>query len=445
LVGEASRSARTGATLMAAIVGLASQAGDARAQNADSFYFSNEAALTAGAMIAVAGDDGATWYNPAGLGTLRRTRLNANGSVFGVRHRMIDRGLTSTIGGISSSVDYGGTDFVAVPTTAAVSFSVLPNLTMSGGAFHTTHDVRSAAGLERVSSGGRTLSQKVDALVNVRTMHMGGAYGFDAGHGLRVGGGMFLVYSVGESSVDYLVGLEDPAKRPELLSLSVNGAATSWGIQPTEGLQWDVTKRLHLGAMFRFPELRIHSSERSSVTAITGDVDGAAFQVNQTKGASGQHRWIDPARAFVGVAYEPSDVVRFALDGDVSFALGRDKWGNAHDAVLRARGGVLVKPIEALHFGFGAFVDPASERRLPGGLGSLRLDYYGVTAGAILRTRLGDPRPDAPVVTFCTAVRYAIGTGSARTAFISETASIQGEQDVVAHDVMPYLGSSVAF
>ncbi len=71
----------------------------ARAQNADQFYYSNEAALTAGAMVAVPGDDGAVIYNPAGLGALHRTQLNANGSVFGLRVRPIPNALTARVNG----------------------------------------------------------------------------------------------------------------------------------------------------------------------------------------------------------------------------------------------------------------------------------------------------------------------------------------------------------
>ena len=421
--------------------------GAARAQNADSFYYSNEAAITAGAMVAVPADDGAAWYNPAGLGTLRRTRVNANGSVFGVRIRPIAGGLRSSLGGLSSSVDYGGTDFVATPTTASASFALLPNLTLSGGLFHTGQDVRSAVGVEKVQgSDGRTLSQKIDTLVHQRKMHMGGAYGFDAGHGLRVGGGMFLVYSVRDGALDYIVGLDDGRGRPDIISLSASSGMTSWGLQPTQGVQWDVSKRLHLGAVFRFPELRLLASGRAATTQVVSGTDATVFALTDTKESSSRMRWSDPARVFVGVAYEPTDKVRLAFDGDVAFALERDTWGAAHDARVRFRAGVLLKPVDAFHFGFGAFVDPASERVLPGDLGALRVDYYGGTFGFILRTRLGpDTGPNAPVLTLSSAVRYAVGLGAARTAVILEQAATVGTQTITVHDVMPYIGSSVAF
>ncbi|MBS2013966.1 MAG: hypothetical protein JST00_13840 [Deltaproteobacteria bacterium] len=421
--------------------------GVSRAQNADSFFFSNEAALTAGAMVAVAGDEGSAWYNPAGLGSLRRTRLNANGSVFGVRVRSVERGLTSNLDGLSSTVDYGGTDFITTPTTASASFSLLPNLTLSGGVFNTSHDVRAASGTERVGGpGGRALSQRIESLAHLRRMNAGGAYGFDAGHGVRVGGGMFLVYSVRDSAVDYLVGVDGGGQKAEVVSYKPTAGASGFGLQPTSGLQWDVSKSLHLGVMFRFPELRLHTSQRGSTTQVVGEADGASFAILDDKRSSGRVRWSDPARLFFGVAYEPSRAVRIALDADVSFALQEDSWGRSHDATLRARAGVIVKAVDMVHVGFGAFVDPASERALADTPGSIRADYFGGTSGVILRTRIGgDPGPDAPIVTLCIAVRYAVGVGDARTVIIAEQGGGLRRQPITVHDVMPYFGSSVAF
>lgn len=436
---------KLGAVLLAA---LASFPSAAHAQNADSFYYSNEAALTAGAMVAVQGDDGAAWYNPAGLGGLHRTRLNANGSVFGFRVRRIDGGLTSRLRGVSSSVDYGGTDFVSTPTTASASFALLPNLTLSGGMFHSQHDVRAAVGLGRAASvdGKSTLSQKIDTLTQQRKIHAGGAYGFDVGHGLRIGGAMFLVYSVRDSAVDYLVGLDGGGPKPEVIALSANSATSAFGLQSTNGLQWDASSRLHFGVLFRMPEFGFRASGKNALTSIASESGETAFAITDQKGASNRIRWRDPARLVFGVAYEPTDKVRLAIDADVSFALEEDTWGARHDATAHARAGLMLKPLDSVHVGLGAFVDPASERALGESLGSIRADYYGGTAGVIFRTRLTkDTGPDAPVITLCTAVRYAVGVGDARTVAISDDATSAGSRAVTVHDIMPYLGSSVGF
>lgn len=430
------------ASVAAVLLGLE---GVARAQNADSFFYSNEAALTGGAVVAVPGDEGAAWYNPAGLGSVKRNRLNANGSVFGIRIRPVPNGLTSSVRGLESKVDLGGADFVATPTTASATFSLLPNLTLSGGAFHSQSDVRAASGTGVVADGtGRNLSQRLDSLAQQRKLHMGGAYGFDVGHGLRVGSAMFLVYSARNDSIDYLVGLDEGGQRVEAAAISVSAATRSWGLQSSYGVQWDVTSRLHVGAMFRFPELRIAASGEATRGSLSTTPETSAFDVGIDKATTGKIEWIAPARTFFGVAYDVSPIVRVAVDVDVSLGLRSDTWGRTHDATIRGRAGVLIKAHDAFHFGFGAFVDPASERVVPEDLASIRANYYGGTTGLIFRTKLGAKGgADAPTFNLSVAVRYAIGIGDARPTVTGTTAT--DLIPVVAHDIMPYFGSSVAF
>ena len=58
----------------------------AAAQNADSFFFGDEAALASGAVVASGTDSGALWYNPAGFGGLRRGLISASASKIGRAH-----------------------------------------------------------------------------------------------------------------------------------------------------------------------------------------------------------------------------------------------------------------------------------------------------------------------------------------------------------------------
>jgi len=447
---------RAGLTTIAALLtwlggaptGMGSSIPAAHAQNVDSFYYSNEAALTAGAMVAVPGDEGAAWYNPAGLGSLHRARLNASGTVFGLRVRPVDGRLTSSLGGLQVAGDHGGTDFITTPTTASASFSVLPSLTLNVGAFYTGLDVRAADGVDKVTASGRTLSQKVDTLVLQRKIHAGVSYGFDAGRGVRFGGGVFAVYSVRASVVDYLVALEGgttPAQ-PDLLAVSASHGISQWGLQPTSGVQWDATRRLHLGLMLRFAEMRLGGSGRASESTVMGGPEGTTVVLDDRRPTSRQVRWSDPARLIAGVVYDASDQVRLALDADVSSGLERDTWGVPHDPTFRARAGMLVRSSDSMYFGVGAFADPSSERVLADPLGSIRADYYGGTTGLVFRTRFAEsPRPDSGVVTLAVSVRYAVGVGDARTARVSATGVEAGTDPVTVHEVMPYFGSSIGF
>src|SRR5262245_26975794 len=57
----------------------------ARAGNLDSFPLGNEAAMTAGAVVASTQDAAATWYNPAGLGSIERDSVDGSASVIAYR------------------------------------------------------------------------------------------------------------------------------------------------------------------------------------------------------------------------------------------------------------------------------------------------------------------------------------------------------------------------
>jgi hypothetical protein len=211
-------------------------------------------------------------------------------------------------------------------------------------------------------------------------------------------------------------------------------------------VQWDVSRRLHLGATFRFPELAFASSVKVALSEIGGSAREPVLVLEENRASASRFRYTDPARLFWGLAYDVTEKTRVAFEADVAFPLEADTWGVSHRAMARARAGVLWRPLDALHVGLGAFVDPSSARELSRTLGAIRVDYAGGTFGVVLRTRIGEKKgPDAPVVTLATAVRYAVGVGEARTVELSEAGETLGSARVVVHDVMPYVGSSIAF
>jgi hypothetical protein len=52
-----------------------------RADNTEPFFYSDDAAMTGGTVVASTRDAGAIWYNPAGLGGIRRGQIDLSGSV----------------------------------------------------------------------------------------------------------------------------------------------------------------------------------------------------------------------------------------------------------------------------------------------------------------------------------------------------------------------------
>lgn len=347
---------------------------------------------------------------------------------------------------MSSSIDYGASDFVTTPTTTAISFALWPYITLSGGVFTMGSDVRAASGVKEVTAAdGSTLSQKLDLLVHQRKMSFGGALGIDAGHGFRIGGGGFVISTVQDSAVGYLFGVKSASSVEGLASLMSNQSSSAWGFQPSFGAQWDASKRLHFGVLYQFSELRVLATGTDSTTQVLAG-DSASYQLTHDTIDAKRMRWASPARLTAGVAYEPSRLVRLALDADLSFGLTADSFGMAQKPMPRARLGVLYKPWDFLHLGTGLFTDPSAARRLADSVGAIRADFYGATAGVILRTRLGEvAAKDPPVLTLSLALRYALGHGQARTLVIDEAALRASTHDIVIHDIMPYVGSSIAF
>ncbi len=449
--GPVSRGARVSLAALVTGATFVFGVGQARAQNTDSFFFSDEAALNAGSMTGVPGDAGGIWYNPASLGALKRGRVSVNGSVFGARVRPVPDALAVRFGSVRSEIELPGTDFISTPTAVTSSFAVLPSLTLGGGLFTTMRDVRSGSVQDTVrGANGETLKQRLSLIQDVKKLRAGGAFGFDVGGGLRVGGGMFGVLTTAEASADYAIGYRAAGDaHEEVASFTERLSQKLWGLQATAGVQYDPAPAVHLGLTVRLPELLLSGSSSVNGFVIFASPDADALELGDEDESIEGTEWVDPAHVAVGVAASPIDRLRLSADVDMGLGIDSKRLGAPRRPVVNFRGGVIVVAIEdALDLGAGGFVDLPTDRELGDGLGDTRVTYVGGTLGGTLRTvlRVGDdPRPDGIVLTTTIAVRYAAGLGRARQVVLSEESSTPGETGIVVHDVMPYTGTSVLF
>ena len=85
----------------------------ARAGNDDGILLGNDAALTAGAVVATVNDGSALWYNPAGLAMSTKDSIDVGASAFALR-RYDMPGLIRADGG--SGGDASFTEIVSIPS-----------------------------------------------------------------------------------------------------------------------------------------------------------------------------------------------------------------------------------------------------------------------------------------------------------------------------------------
>lgn len=339
-------------------------------------------------------------------------------------------------------------DVISTPTVVSASFALLENLTVGGGLFTTSRDTRSATsqGTAR-SADGDVLKQRLSLLSDDKKLHVGGSFGFDAGRGLRVGGGMFAVLTTSDATFDYAIAASSAASPEQVVAFSRRIGRKTWGLQPSAGIQWDASPRAHLGITFRMPELLLSSSVESTTADIAGTSGGNALTLTDEKGSTRRTGWIDPAHLVFGLAIEPSRSWRISGDFDLGIGIENRALGAPKRTVFDARVGALWHVVDRLDLGLGAFYDLPLEK-LAEELAATRVTYFGGTFGGTFRTplRVGeDERPDALVLTTTVAVRYAAGVGRGRQLTLTEDGTRARDVSILIHDLMPYTGSAILF
>ena len=252
-------------------------------------------ALEGGAFVARTNDAGANWYNPAGLAQAERAAINAGGHAWEV--------ITVAVEGFGTR--RGGARFKTIGTffgvvlgepwlggrTVRLGFSIAKPVAWEPGAVDGAVEHEVTGGQEEISLFGQaSLSTVVPAV----------SAGFRVSDRLRVGLGVRIpatnLSQTGIVSDRLLVPTAGA-----VLTRSVVIDGSSWAVEGTAGVQWEVSPGVRLGAHLVTPSGRLSGSGR--VTSEQTFVSQPLSRETSFRDPEMRFDYRFPARATLGAAF----------------------------------------------------------------------------------------------------------------------------------------------
>lgn len=434
----------------------------AGAQNADPYFFGDDAALAGGAVTASGRDAGSLWYNPAGLGGLEHGSISASASTFGVRIRSVPDALRVRVGGQLRQSDLASTDILSVPNAVLLGASLTPRVGLAFGLLTTQRDVRAALvanpeGAAQYQGVPVLVRDRLDLQTDASEYHAGGAVGIALTNTLRVGLSAFVTYAKVTNTVQYALALRSGDVEPETAFIVIDSRVTRSvvGAAGGVGVQWQPSRRVALGLAIRAPEIGLTSSANGGASQAFGNAGGgtpgtAEYTTVDAAPDKASGRVLVPGRALLGVAFAAGGGSWIEAGVDATHGLPDTSAAPARRPTVNGRIGARLALSPSWVLGGGIFTDRAVTRDLASDIGSYRVDYYGLTLGVSKRTPLAlleKPSPDALVLVTTFSLRAAAGIGQSRAATIDldDSGARDERSNVTFWDVMPYLGSSVLF
>ncbi len=440
------------------------------AGNTQAYFHDDEAALTAGAGLAITRTAGAVWYNPAGLGGIEQREIELSGSLFGFAHRRIPDAVTTEVGGTTLTGDLSENQLVSVPTTLLWAWRLGERVSAGVGVFVTQSDAvsRHAYFDQEIPQGDGSIvdfNQGMDIDWQRTKYHAGPALGWQLHPRLRLGMSALGVYDSVTSDILLQSRTEHRAGDDEVQfswHTYERSSAGAGGGNLSLGVQWMPVDRLHLGMTVRSPTLT-NWAQRTTTTstswAYIDSTDGEATTGSQDYAHHGGNQlgwaWVDPWQLAGGVAVDLG-TGWLAAQGSFTPAMASGVLASQRRPLWNASVGGKLQLRDKVIGGVGLFTD-----RSPYGsadsFGHEKVDFYGLALGLQLETPFrvvpdGDPegQPDRIVFTSTWAVKYALGLGEVRgliydASELGAPAFSEPLLEVNYHELGLHIGSGLAF
>lgn len=402
-------------------------------------YFSDEAALTAGAVVAGNRDGAGFWYNPAGLAEAEDTRLDVSGSTYGLRYRNVPDALTMLAGEDRLALSPASADVFTSPNVLSLARRMSERWVLGATILITEQDTRSA----QTESSGPFLNStgrlRLDLETNTTVYHAGVAASYRVTPNLNVGGALYGFLQRDRSSLQLGIDL---ASDTDNTFLFVHQRNSGWraGLEAALGADWQVNEQWSLGACIRTPRFAFaNSSDDVSVTTTpTNYTLDTPMKFELERSAV-----IAPLRFIAGFRFRPTKRAHVSAEAEAFVPIGLQK-DAAFSIAGRVGGSVNLTDVVSLGAGVFAQSSPATA---PRGFGEEALATVGGTFGVRTLTVLPLKDRDRPIaLSFTLALRYAADIGRVQGLVFDFTDARQvGTTNAAFHELVPYVGSSVRF
>ena len=247
----------------------------------------NEAALSAGAVVATGRGVGMAWYNPAGLGANRRARIETSSQAFVLRLHRVDGGVATGLPDGERADDIRSREIVIIPGATVWAFRVADHVSLALALFVPSFDeidmdARSQAASPEVAHG-----QQIRVQHSQRRYEAGPSVGWEITPEVRIGASAFVVYDrVARSSRAWAWGLDLNSENERFVQTDVSESVRSWGTELVAGvLGAALADRKNVADALAVEKVGPPLHERAAFGHVSGAVVGGphvvAFNVRQ--------------------------------------------------------------------------------------------------------------------------------------------------------------------
>ena len=357
-----------------------------------------------GAVCATAEGMDAAFYNPAGLGWVRRDSISVNGTFYGLQHYKTDDTLFP---GEALGVD----SFITIPAGISGVNRLGANAV---GAFSVFVPSQSSAKEIRAFAERQHF---YNSSYDEQTLWIGPSLGYAVNDRLTLGASVFVVYQNVTQFNNLYWGDYSYA-------YAVNYDYLSWGLMAAIGAQYRLAEHWHVGLTVMSPSLALYGSGRWQEHGLLSD--GQAHNADYVfledlDAVNGL-----PTQLKLGLAWQVPKKVTLGLDVTHHFARSYDVLSNDKDALPRHRQAVTDVqaggeyyiggryPIRAgafTSFSAAPDVDPLDNYAMP------HVDLYGLTASVGL---------EREHLVVSVGLNYIFGSGEALGRTFAGDKSLQG-------------------